>query len=134
MKEHILKLIELKPKVGYYDLSMIFGLSIDNLFKLLDIKNYEIVYNTFIELYNNNGKRIYTETSDSYWEKYVYDDNGNNQIYREHSDGWWHKIEYDVNGNKTYEIDSNSLWYKWVYDNKGKLIYFENSSGYKRHY
>ena len=69
MKEHILKLIELKPNLGYYDLVKIFGLSLDNLFKLLDIKNYKIKINNTIQIFDNNANNTYYENSDGDWIK-----------------------------------------------------------------
>jgi len=90
MKEYILKYIELKPKVGYYELSMTFGLSLDNLFELLEIKEYR-VENYYFEVYDTNG----------------------NLIYREHSDGYWVKIEYDKNNNVIYREDSYGNKYNY---------------------
>lgn len=59
------------------------------------------------ELYDANGKIIYFEKSDGYWEKHEYDSNGK-LIYFEHSNGYWGKFQRDSNGN---------------------VIYFENSYG-----
>jgi len=50
MKEHILKYLELNPKLGYYDLVKIFGIPIINLLKLLNINHYEIKGNN-LEIY-----------------------------------------------------------------------------------
>jgi len=111
MKEHILKLIELKPNIGYYELSMTFGLSLKELLELLDIKEYKIEDN-YIGFYDNNG----------------------NKTYYEHSDGSWIKREHDKNDNIIYYEDSNGFWIKWEYDENGNVIYFEDSDGNKINY
>ena len=111
MKEHILKYIELKPKVGYNDLVKIFGLSIDNLLKLLDINNYES-YQKYIEFFDNNGNIIYREYPYGNWVKRKYNIN-DKVIYREHSDGSWHKYEYDNNGELIKSKDSDGNKYNY---------------------
>ena len=35
----------------------------------------------------------------------------------------------DKNDNLIYHEDSDGGWGKWEYDSKGKVIYYENSSG-----
>jgi len=132
MKEQILNLFELKPNIGYYELSMTFGLSLGDLFKLLDISKYKIG-DTYLHIYDTNGNIIYYEDSDGYWTKWVYDTNGY-EIYEEHSDGYWYKYEYDNNGNLIYKEYSSSIWIKWEYDKYGNKIYKEDSTGYKRYY
>jgi len=91
MKEHILKYIELSPDRGYNDLVKIFGLSIEELLKLLDINNYNIEYYNieyyYIQIYDNNGNEIYFEDSDGGWCKWEYDANGK-LIYKEDSEGY----------------------------------------------
>jgi len=111
MKEHILKLIELKPNIGYFTLCKIFGLTLKELFKLLGIKNYKIK-DTYLHIYDTNGNVIYFENSDGSWWKYKYDDY-DNLIYSEFSNGDWNKWEYDANGNKIYSEDSNGYKYKY---------------------
>jgi hypothetical protein len=81
-----------------------------------------------LSLYDSNGKLIYYEHSDGYWEKREYDSNGN-KIYFENSDGYWSKKEYDANGNKIYYEHSNGYWEKREYDSNGNKIYFEASNG-----
>ena len=66
MEEHILKLIELSPKIGYYELSMTFGLSLGDLLKILDITNYKIK-DKYMLIYNDNDKLTYKEESNGYW-------------------------------------------------------------------
>ncbi len=56
-------------------------------------------------IYNQNGKIIYMEDSDGYWEKFEYDNNGN-VIYYENFYGVWRKREYDDNGNQIYKENS----------------------------
>jgi len=129
MKEQILKLIELKPNIGYNELSMTFGLPLKGLLELLDITNYEIK-DKYIHIYDSNGNIIYEESSNSGWVKYEYDNNGN-ITYKEDSDGFWVKREYDDNGNKVYEEHSDGYWSKYEYDKNNNITYRENSDGYK---
>jgi len=79
-------------------------------------------------IFDENGNRIYTETSYGYWEKNKYDDRGN-IIYFENSYGYWRKREYDENGNLIYFENSDGVWYKYEYDKNGKEIYYESSIG-----
>jgi hypothetical protein len=58
-----------------------------------------------LHLYDSNGKVIYFESSDGYWEKCDYDTNGN-IIYSEDSYGYWFKREFDSNGNRIYYENS----------------------------
>ncbi|MDB4343541.1 hypothetical protein OAA15_00810 [bacterium] len=81
-----------------------------------------------LSLYDSNGKLIYYEHSDGYWEKKEFDSNGN-KIYFENSDGTWIKREYDSNGNRIYFENSNGHREKREYNSNGRLIYFENSDG-----
>jgi len=127
IKDNILKLIELSPNILYYDLVKIFGLSLDELLKLLGIKKY-IIEDEYILIYNTNDKLIYTEYSDGRWEKYKYNTNGR-LIYKVGSYGEWEKSEYDDNGNCIYIEDSYGFWIKWEYDNNGNKIYEEHSDG-----
>ena len=80
------------------------------------------------EILDKNGKQIYFENSDGYWEKREYDSNGN-VIYYETSNGYWVKQEYDSNGNKIYFENSRGYWVKYEYDSNGNKIYYENSYG-----
>ncbi len=63
--------------------------------------------------YNQNGKLVYREYSNGYWEKREYDDNGN-KVYYENSFGYWVKREYDDNGNKIYHENSDG----YIKDNR----------------
>ena len=56
-------------------------------------------------LYDNNGNKIYHETSDGYWIKRKYNKN-NNRIYYKNSDGYWYKREFDIDNNVIYQEDS----------------------------
>jgi len=78
---------------------------------------------------DKNGKRIYFEASNGYWEKYEYDQNGN-RIYYENSHGYWSKRQYDQNGKEIYYENSNGYWCKSEYAQNGKRIYFEDSIGH----
>jgi len=118
IKEHILKLIELKPNIGYFTLCKIFGLSMKELFKLLDITNYEI-HQKYIEIYNDN--HIYYENLYGIWTKREYDDN-DNLIYEEDSEGDWYKREFDTDGNTIKEEHSTGHYFETddYYDKKLK--------------
>ena len=79
-------------------------------------------------VYNKDKVSIYSETSNGYWIKYDYDDNGN-LIYREDADGYWTKKEYDTNGNLIYYENSNGYWEKREYNSNGNETYYETSIG-----
>ena len=68
-----------------------------------------------LSLYDSNGKEIYYEYSDGYWEKKEYDSNGN-KIYFETSKGYWSKTEYDSNGKEIYYWNSDGI----IQDNRPK--------------
>ncbi len=80
-------------------------------------------------IYNQNGNKIYYETSNGHWVKREYDKN-DNIIYYEDSDGDWIKREYDENGNEIYFEHSNGKWGKYGYDENGNQTYYETSNGY----
>ena len=115
----------LKPKVGYYELSMTFGLPLDKLFKVMGFIKYNIKDN-YIEIFNDNDKCVYFEFYNGYWFKYTYDSN-NNQIYYETSDSFWEKSYYE-NNILIKQIDVNGDCVKYVYDKNNKLIKKENYS------
>ena len=77
---------------------------------------------------DSNGKEIYYEQSDGYWEKREYDSKGK-QIYWENSDGDWVKREWDSEGNGIYHENSDEYWEKYKYDSNNNQIYYENSGG-----
>ncbi len=77
--------------------------------KQLNIKTFPF------EIKDANGKLIYIETSNGYWDKAKYDTNGN-RIYYENSDGSWCKSEYDTNGKRIYHENSAGL----IVDNRPK--------------
>jgi hypothetical protein len=60
---------------------------------------------------------------------FLYNDNGN-RIYYETSDGFWYKRDYDSNCNEIYYETSNKYWWKQEYDANNNQIYYENSTGY----
>ena len=78
-------------------------------------------------VYNKDKVCIYSETSNGYWIKYEYDNDGN-QVYREDADGCWVKREYAEGGIITYREDADG-WQKWSYNDQGKIIYYEDSYG-----
>ena len=77
----------------------------------LKIKDFPFTIN------DKNGKEIYFETSDGYWEKREYDSNGN-EIYFENSNGYWVKYEYDSNKKEIYYEDSHGK----IIDNRPKPV------------
>ena len=79
-------------------------------------------------VYNKDKVSIYSETSNGYWIKQEYDNNGN-LIYKEDADGYWIKYDYDNDGNQLYREDAVGYWEKYEYNEQGKRIYYENSSG-----
>ena len=85
--------------------------------------------NTFpFEIKDKNGKLIYREVSNGYWNKREYDDEGY-EIRFENSYGFWCKIEYDDRGNQIRYENSNGYWIKSEYDDEGNEIYSEDSNG-----
>ena len=64
---------------------------------------------------DKNGRTIYFENSDGFWEKWEWDSKGN-AIYFENSNGYWAKREYDSNGNRIYYENSNGV----IEDNRPK--------------
>ena len=74
---------------------------------------------------DNNGKQLYYETSDGYWEKWEYDSEGR-VIYYEDSTGYWRKFEYDSDGNEIYYENSDGDWRKFEYDSNGNETYYES--------
>jgi len=59
----------------------------------------------------------------------IYDENGN-KIYYESSNGFWYRKEFDENGDVIYFENSYGFWKKWEYDNRGNRIYYEDCTGY----
>ena len=90
--------------------------------------NWDFKTNGNLEVENKNGKRIYWENSDGYWEKWEYDWQGN-EIYFESSDGVWIKKEWNSQGKRIYYESSSGFWVKREYDSRGNEIYFEDSKG-----
>ena len=58
----------------------------------------------------------------------IRDKNGRT-IYYEDSNGYWEKYERNSQGKVIYYEDSNRVWEKSEYDSQGRLIYRENSFG-----
>jgi hypothetical protein len=56
-------------------------------------------------------------------------DSEGKEIYWENSNGYWEKREWDSKGNRIYWETSNGYWVKHEYDSEGNLIYWENSDG-----
>ena len=77
--------------------------------------NWDFEANGILEI-NRNGKVIYYEDSNGYWDKRECDSRGN-RIYYETSNGYWSKKEYDSQGNEIYYEDSNGT----IEDNRPKL-------------
>ena len=67
--------------------------------KQLKIKEFPFI------IKDSEGKEIYYEDSNGYWEKREFDSEGN-KIYYEDSKGYWEKREFDSEGNRTYVENS----------------------------
>ena len=100
--------------------------TVKELTKLSTGKDLDIVYP--IKLYDKEGKDVYYEDSNGYWQKYEYNRDGK-QVYREDSCGYWWRCEYSQAGKAVYFKDSTGYWEKFEYDRDGKQVYFENSEG-----
>jgi len=109
IKDKILEYKKLNPSLTYYDLVKIFGLSLVNLFNLLEINNYKIDKFNQLRFYDTKGNVTYIENWDSSWDKF----------------------EYDTNDKLIYTENSNGVWCKWGHDANGKLVYEKHSNGYK---
>ena len=86
-----------------------------------------------LNVYDENGYKIYFEDCDGFWKKYEYDENGNITYYGS-DDGDWEKREYDENGNLIYYENYGGHWVKREYDKNGNTTYYENSDGVIRDY
>jgi len=110
MKEHILNYKNDNPKIGYFELSKHFNISLDNLFNLLSITNYKIgkigKYNAQINIFNDYGDMIHAEHIGGFWQKW---EHTNRKTYWENSYGSWSKQYFDVNDEHIYYIDSNGI-------------------------
>lgn len=82
------------------------------------------------KVFNIYGNGIYYETSEGYWLVNEYDQNNNNVIFAKNSEDRWCKWEYNQWGNEIYNENSDGYWVKSEYDNNGKIIYYEDSTGY----
>lgn len=85
-------------------------------------------HDTWFDIYDDKGYRIYFENSGGYWAKSEFDENGN-VLYYVNSDGGWYKSEYDERGNEVHCEDNYGYWSKSEYDERDNLIYFEDSDG-----
>jgi hypothetical protein len=60
---------------------------------------------------------------------FIIKDKNGKEIYFETSNGFWNKSEWDANGNIIYFEESTGYWFKCEYDANGKEIYYKNSDG-----
>ena len=58
----------------------------------------------------------------------INDKNGK-PIYFEGSNGFWEKYEYDSQGRQNYIEDCSGFWEKYEYDSLSNWIYYENRNG-----
>jgi hypothetical protein len=78
---------------------------------------------------DSNGKEIYYEGSNGYWQKREYDKNGR-MIYRKDSDGFWEMYQYtSSDGKKFCYENSKGFWSKCEMNDEGDMIYIHNSAG-----
>lgn len=59
-----------------------------------------------------------------------YDDG--QRIYREQPSGYWYMDYYNSDNKITKSLESNGDWQTWEYDDKGREIYTEDSSGWNK--
>jgi hypothetical protein len=59
-----------------------------------------------------------------------YDDG--KRIYREQPSGYWYMDYYNSDNKITKSLESNGDWQTWEYDDKGREIYTEDSSGWSK--
>ena len=50
-------------------------------------------------------------------------------IYREDSDDYWERYERDAKGRPTYSEDSNGYWSRWERNADGNMVYYEDCTG-----
>lgn len=87
----------------------------------LGIKNFPFIV-------RKNGKLLYQESSDGFWERYRYNKN-NQHIRHEISSGLCTKLKYNDLG-QLIRLDTNDgFWFIKEYDLNRKEVYFENSNG-----
>jgi hypothetical protein len=60
------------------------------------------------EIFDENDKKVYWETSSGYWIKREFDQNGN-EVYWENSHGYSEKQEFDQRGNRLYYENSSGV-------------------------
>jgi len=78
------------------------------------------------EIKDADGKEIYREDSDGFWEKWEWVDG--KVICYEDSDGFWEKMEW-AGGEMVYREDSDGFWEKMEWAG-GEMVYREDSDGY----
>ena len=88
------------------------------------------IFNRTIRFYNEGVLKFADDGSlITISDKRVFNQQGK-LIYQEISEGYWQKYEYDDNGNQLYREDAVGCWAKQEYDDQGKIIYYEDSSGF----
>ena len=139
MKELILKYKKNNPIIGYFIISKVFGLSIEDIIKVFWDGKFEIDktmnkgYHT-IHFFNENDKNVYIECEfTGKWEKSIYN-KWNHVEYFENSDGYSKKWEFDTYGNEIVCGDSNGKWKRTYYNDMGKKIGAQESGGVSYNY
>ena len=86
-----------------------------------------------LELFNDNGIKVYSYYKDSYGFIYecTYDLNGK-LLTSKDSDGYSCEYTYDSNGNVLTSKHSNVFSYEYIYDSKGKVLTYKDSNGVSR--
>jgi YD repeat-containing protein len=86
-----------------------------------------------LELFNENGIKVYSYYKDSYGFIYecTYDLNGK-LLTSKDSDGYSCEYTYDSNGNVLTSKHSNGFSYEYTYDSKGKVLTYKDSNGVSR--
>jgi len=90
--------------------------------------NWDFEANGNLEIQDKNGRQLYIEHSNGYWEKRLYDSNRYRiRTYREDCSGFWEKCEYDSQGNKVYCENRNGV----IKDNRTPEVIEHNGRKYQ---
>ena len=81
--------------------------------------------------YDLNGKLLTSKDSDGYSCEYTYDSNGNELTYK-HSKGYSYEYTYDSNGKVLTFKDSNKFTCEYTRDSNGKELTYKDSNGVSR--
>jgi hypothetical protein len=90
--------------------------------------NWDFEANGDLEIRDKNGRQLYIQYSNGFWEKREFDSNRYRILtYREDCSGFWEKCEYDSQGNKVYCENSNGK----IIDNRTPEVIEHNGRKYQ---